>query len=272
MLQKATNQVFDINKFTAAIRQILQTSEGEIYNILADKINAFKSFNSKSIQSQFEKYLKELRPDCITYNYTIDKSDIVGTYVAGISEQYRILETFLSDIDFVLQADIPDLKKEGYGIDNIIDISNKGDIVDFIFQNQFQIKGTDPFKWAVQNDYKIHGHHPVKYAIKKNFKIENINPVIWAQQNNISYINGIELLFSIVSSGYKIDGQDAVIWCINNKVNINTQDPLEFALANGYIISNQKCIRQDDDIRIHAWKHNYKIDGEDVIINKMFYR
>lgn len=259
-LQRGSKQVLDMHKFKKAIDNMLQVlNEEEIHEIFVNRINMLKD-SSCNVKHQFDHYLKL----CSISNTGIH--DAATTYTKNILEQLKIVKTFTSDLGLILKADISKLEKgSGWLFNHLQSFDRKKySMVDFIFQNQCQIDGIDPFKWALDNNYCITDKNPIEYAVHKNFLIDKMNPIIWAQQNNITEINGIDLVLSIIKSGYEIEGKDAVLWCIDNKVKINSQEPSEFALANGYIMVDKSYVKIENDVIKHASKHGYKIKGQDI--------
>lgn len=51
---------------------------------------------------------------------------------------------------------------------------------------------------------------------------------------------------------------------IDNKVKINSQEPSEFALANGYIMIDKSYVKIENDVIKHASKHGHKIKNQDI--------
>ncbi|KJV55546.1 EF-hand domain-containing protein [Orientia tsutsugamushi] len=259
-LQRGSKQVLDMHKFKKAIDTMIQVlNEEEIYDMFVNRINMLKD-SGFNVEPQFDHYL-EL---CKISNTGIH--DAATTYTENILKQLKIVKKFTSDLGLILKADISKLEKDSGWLFNQLQSFDrkKYSMVDFIFQNQCQIDGMDPFKWALDNNYCINGKNPIEYAVHKNFLIDKMNPIIWAQQNNITEIHGIDLVLSIVKSGYEIEGKDAVLWCIDNKVKINGQESSEFALANGYIMVDKSYVKIENDVIKHALKHGYKIKGQDI--------
>ena len=173
----------DARKLNEHIEQMLQVSDEEIENIVANRIDVLEKLqiDPKGIA------LNESHPSQQSTSIKENLNELKKECISDLKSQKNVMREFAKTLKAVnLMQPVSEQWLKGQWLDDI-----KGeDPILFAKNNGMTIDGKDPIQYGIENHMM---DASIKYAIEKGSNIDNLHPILYAHNNNIQ-IDGKEPL------------------------------------------------------------------------------